>query len=257
MMVRSMRNINRFSFPRSLRLVGMELRMSYQRLLLFSGAFIAVMVLRQMTTGYSKINYELREDGGTIFIPMFFGVMIANLFYFHYMMNKRIRQSDTIAYSSIPTSAEERFLSIMILGGIYFLLAWLVAQICMSSLILINPTIISAKTSALVNEDFINIVGGTAFYSPKIFFVMIFHEPLLVLFLTFILYFTISRKSFWGWNSTTWWEKCIVILFVVAISFSFSYETEILGIIFDVGYWIIAGGFFVASYFRLKFIEQL
>lgn len=257
MMLKSMRSINRFSFSRSLRLVGMDLRMSYQKLLIFSGALFAVMVVFPMITGYSKINYELREDAGSIFIPIFLGVMVAYLFYFHYMMNKRIRESDTIAYSSIPSSTEERFLSILILGGIYFFLAWVVAQISMSSLILINPTTISAKTSFLVNEDFISVVGGTAFYSPKVFFIAISHLPLLVLFLIYILYFAISQKSLWGWSSTTWWEKIVVIGLVVFVSFTLTRESQDLKPVYEVVYWVIAVALFVASYFRLKFIEQL
>lgn len=256
-----MNSINYFSFQRMFQLIRMELQVRYKQILIFSVSLLALFLFISLLDG-SYVDREYQSgDYVMMFDIIFMLVMAIFLFYFIFTMNKRIRNSDTLAYSSIPASVEEKFISIISLGIIHFLLAWCVAQLTMWGLIMINPTVKVALESQIMNHtqivDFVK--NGSLFYYIPIVFLEILKEGIVWVILTSMLYAIVCSKAAFGFRATSWADKLIIIsayVFAIAPIHLWGSNATVLKF-YPIFLWLISVGLFIGSYFRLRKIEQV
>ncbi|MDN4754512.1 hypothetical protein QYZ87_08255 [Porphyromonadaceae bacterium W3.11] len=255
-----MNSINYFSFRRLFQLVGMELKIRYKSILLFSGIILGLFLGFSLLDGYVNREYQ-SGDYVMMFDMIFTLVMLSFVFYFAHTMNRRIRSSDTLAYSAIPASVEEKFISIISLGIIHFLLAWCVAQLAMWGLIMINPTVKVALESQIIEGaqivDFHK--NGLFFYYDPIIFLKIINQGLIWLILTAMLYGIVCSKAAFGFSATSWIDKLIILsAYIFAVAPIHLWGTNYMVLkYYPIFSWVMSIGLLIASYLRLRKIEQL
>lgn len=276
-----MKKNNFFSLKRVFQLIGMEFRVRGQQILIISGIVLAGLVLLSLLSGFarSRDGLSLEQNTGLNFLAiMMIWVVSMFVYLMHYYskMNKRIRSSGTIAYCSIPSSVEEKYVSILLIGVIHFIIAWVVAQLAVLILTLINPNALDGLTTTSFTDpnaldrltttsftdEMFYIRRGLFFYNPVGF--MIYElNAMAFLFISYVVYFMISSKKASGWNAVKWWEYIFVFAFtfVVLLPVTIEYDGVKKGLFLDeylpVIYWSMAVAFFVGGYLRLRRIEQL
>lgn len=254
-----MNRINSFSMSRSLQLVRMELNTRYKQVITFSIFALGVLVLFPLMGGVWKIDYQVYPGGVESFFAILFFALFAFGIFYYITMNKRIRISDTIAYSSIPSTTGEKYLSIIILAFLHLFMGWVVAQLSLLLLEIINPSILIAMREMNDTSAPLRIIAGVPVFYPMIIFAYK-QQVMLWLIMAYFIYFLIAQKSSFGWNATTWWEKIIILIFVNSVIVPISLannDVEIPKELLSSYYWVMTIAFFVGGYFKLRKIEQL
>lgn len=133
------KNKSTFSLSRILRLVKMEVSMTWRDLLIFCLIFVAAQALISALTWYNTIS-ESTAPHQSIAINAFYPIgLFAFGFFCLGKMGQRLHKSDTIAYCSLPASTLEKYISLLLIIVLYYLLGCVTVQ--MSYLIegCINP----------------------------------------------------------------------------------------------------------------------
>lgn len=255
-----MNNSNSFSLTRVYQLICMELRVRYKQILILSLVYLILYVFFSLLGDRFSVNYTVEYNGARqlapeLWISAFFIILSFGVFYF-ISMNYRLRKSNTISYPSIPASHFEKYLSIFLLGFIYYIFGWIVAQIALTLTALGNPTLITAFQESVNQDIYFFIPLGFPIYNP-FFFITSVHQVYIWSLSSYFFYFLITSKCIWGWNSTQWWEKLINLFYVCLFYFPLKYYQVVEPFVLLTIHILVTIFFMVGAYFRLKRIEQL
>lgn len=254
-----MSNSNSFSLARVYQLIRMELRVRYKQTLIFSLIVLLIYLFFSFLGNRFSVDYSVKIDGKSqlapeLWISVFFIFFAFGVFYY-ISMNRRLRKSTTVSYPSIPASTGEKYLSIILLGFIYYIFAWVVSQLTLIFTALGNPTIIDAFKEGIDIEPYFFKVGFPI--CNPFFFITSVHQVFIWSLCSYFFYFLITSKYTWGWNSTRWWEKLIVLGYVSLFFFPMKYHQHIEPAFMWAIHIIITISFMVGAYFRLRKLEQL
>lgn len=249
-----MKNSNQFSLRRLWQLVKMELVMQQRTLPIFSIGSAVICILLPLIVGYG--TYDFSKD---LYFFIDFGfihllIMLAHYILFSYIIRKRVFESDTVAYCTIPSTTAERYISIILIGAIIYCMAWLAAQVTMTTLVLINPSVVHLLD---IPHPLIQKLGD--FYVYRSTFTI--NDGLLrlsLLVVAFGFYGSITQKG-WGWNGNKLFDKLLFLSMILLFLLDNELQksgilTESFGKQLMTIYVVI---FFVVGYFRLKQVEEI
>lgn len=133
---------NIFSLKRVFNLIKMELTITWKEMLLFCAVGLTVFIGLSILATEGFIITGSRQPGVSLVMVAFHPISFF-IFAFYYLirMGRRIHKSDTIAYCSIPVTTLERFVSLIVIMVLYYLLSCLTVQIAYIGEGLYNPAV--------------------------------------------------------------------------------------------------------------------
>ncbi|MDO4770724.1 hypothetical protein [Porphyromonas sp.] len=235
---------NIFSLKRVFNLIKMECIITWKDLLLFcSVAIVATLGMVALTTqglfstGSSERSFSMVMNA---YQPV---ALFIFAFYYLLKMGKRLHKSDTIAYCSIPVTTLERFVSLVGMMVIYYLLSFLTVQIAYIGEGLMNPLVFQSTIHAGKLQSYFNI-GGFLVVNPLFPFILLSTGSTLIL----------VSVIFWGMIRFKHLFYGIVIAFALALALGyFLHLDQGLGYILSL---VITAIAVIASYIALQKIQQ-
>lgn len=235
---------NIFSLKRVFNLIKMECTITWKELLLFCGVGLTVFIGFSILATKGLIITGDRQPGASIVMVTFHPISFF-IFAFYYLlkMGRRIHKSDTIAYCSIPVTTLERFVSLIVIMVLYYLLSCLTVQIAYIGEGLYNPAVFRYFGAMGKIQNYFNINGFLVVNPlfPTSFFK--FGSPMILV-----------SVMFWGMIRFKHLFYGMVIAF--ALTLSLGYFLPLDGGIGYVLSWVITGIAVVASYIALQKLQQ-
>lgn len=235
---------NIFSLKRVFNLIKMELTITWKEMLLFCAVgIVAVLAMVALTT--QGIIFATGTKSSESQVMLGFQPVAFFIFAFYYLlkMGKRLHKSDTIAYCSIPASTLDRFVSLLGVMAIYFLLSCLTVQIAYIGEGIMNPSVFQSTMQPKFLQNYFNI-GGFLVVNPLFPIVFIKTGSPLIL----------VSVIFWGMIRFKHLFYGILTAFALTLTLGYFMNLEV-----GVGYIIsllITGVAIVASYIALQKLQQ-
>lgn len=235
---------NIFSLKRVFDLIKMEFTILWKEILLF--CVIGILAVLAMTTLATRGITSTNAVETSISIVMS-GYLSINIFIFgfYYLvrMGRRLHKSDTIAYCSIPATPLERFVSLIGIMVIYFLLSCLTIQIAYIGEGIINPLVFHSPMQAGQLQNFFNING---FLVVNPLFPFSFLKTGSSLILVSMIFWGMIRFKHLFYGIFTAFALTLVLGYFLRLD-------EGIGYILS---WIIFGIAVIASYIALQKLQQ-
>ena len=235
---------NIFSLKRVFNLIKMEFIITWKEMLLFCAVGIVAVLAMVALTIQGVLSMGSSESSTSVVIagyqPIAFFIFA---FYYLLKMGKRLHKSDTIAYCSIPATTLERFVSLLGIMVIYFLLSCLTVQIAYIGEGIMNPLVFRSAMQPHLLQNYFNI-GGFLVINPLFPIAFIRAGSSLILF----------SVTFWGMIKFKHLLYGMMVAFVLTMVLGhFLVLNEGIGYILC---WVITGVAVVASYIALQKLQQ-
>lgn len=235
---------NIFSLKRVFNLIKMEFTITWKEMLLFCAVGVAaVLAMVALTTQGIRVTGGIPTSTSVVmsgYQPIAFFIFA---FYYLLKMGKRLHKSDTIAYCSIPATTLDRFVSLLGIMVIYYLLSCLTVQIAYIGEGIMNPSVFQSQMEPNVLHNFFNI-GGFLVVNP-LFPILILSagSPLILI-----------SVIFWGMIRFKHLFYGIFTAFALTVTLGYFMNLETgIGYVISL---VITGVAIVASYIALQKLQQ-